>query len=149
MYQSLLYATDLLEGARRMCAKATQIAKAFDASLTLLHVVEPPVSTQYAQALGFAEIIEPTTAEAKMVLDALGDEFNIEPSQRLVAVGRPSFHILETANTLGVDAIIIGSHGSDNPLPHLLGSTAQKIIHANTVDVLTLRHSEKKDDNES
>lgn len=137
-----------MEGARRMCAKAVQLANAFDASLTILHVVEPPVSTQYAQALGFAEIIEPTTAEAKMVLDALGEEFAIEPTHRLVKVGSASFQILDTANSLNADAIIIGSHGSDNPLPHLLGSTAQKIIHANTVDVLTLRHSERKEQDE-
>ncbi len=95
-----------------------------------MHVVEPPISTQYAQALGFAEIINPPTDDASIVLDTLAETINIPSEQRIIQVGRASYQILEQAKKLKVDGIIIGSHASHNPLPQVLGSTAQKITQS-------------------
>lgn len=140
MYQSLLFATDLLEGSNRLAKKAQQIADKFQAKLYLLHVVEPPISTQYAQALGFAEMINPPTGDASIVLDTLAETINIPSEQRIIQVGRASYQILEQAKELAVDGIIIASHASHNPLPQVLGSTAQKITQSASCDVITLKH---------
>ena len=59
MYQRMLYATDLLKGSHDLAIQAKNIASKFEATLFLMHVVEPPITTQYANALGFAEIIPP------------------------------------------------------------------------------------------
>lgn len=139
MYETLLYATDLLEGTHKLCLQAKKIADKFGSKLYLLHVVEPPISTQYAQALGFAEIIEPPTEDARIVLRTLGDELNIPEKQQRVVVGRAHYHIIEEAKQLNVDAVIIGSHTPHRALPHLLGSTANAIVHGAHCDVITLR----------
>ncbi len=140
MYHTLLFTTDLLEGAERLCEQAVLFAKQFNAKLYILHVVEPPITAQYAQALGFAEMIEPPTEAAKAVLDTLADANNIKADYRIIKVGSASHQIIETAKMLFCDAIIIGSHASHNPLPEFLGRTAEKVMHSAPCDVITLKN---------
>lgn len=135
----MLYATDLLEGSHALSLEAKEIADKFDASLHLLHVVEPPITTQYAQALGFAEIIEPLTTDPEIVLKTLGDELTIPPSNQHVVVGRAHYQVIKKARELEIDAIIIGSHTPHRAFFNFLGSTANAIVQGAHCDVITLR----------
>lgn len=137
----MVYATDLLEGSHRLSLEAKEIAEKFGATLHLLHVVEPPITTQYAQALGFAEIIEPLTGDATIVLNTLGEELGIPKENQHVLTGRAHYQIIEKARELGMDAIIIGSHTPHRALHHFLGGTANAIVQGAHCDVITLKNS--------
>lgn len=148
MYRNIVFATDLLDGSHALSLQAKYIAEKFDATLHLLHVVEPPITTQYAHVLGFAEIIEPPTKDAEIVLNTLGDELGVPVENQHVYVGTPHYHIIEAAKKLNFDAIIIGSHVPHRALHHFLGSSANAIVQGAHCDVITLRAPfESKDNN--
>lgn len=138
MFQRLLFATDLLEGSHKVSLEAKHIAEKFEAELYIMHVVESPLSAQYAQALGFAELVNPPLDNAQMVLSTLADELDIPQSHQIICQGRAGHQIIEKAKALSIDAIIIGSH-SVHALPQFLGSTANTIVHKAHCDVITLR----------
>ena len=138
MYTTILHATDFSETHFRLCQQAMEVALRFNATLYLLHVIEPPASLQLAQGLGFAEFDSPLKEDAETVMRALGDALNIPPSQQFVEIGSIKGHTLDKIQCLNCDLLIIGSHTQNN-LPAILDSTARGIITAATCDVLTLR----------
>jgi len=138
VYTNILHATDLSENHFHMCQQAVDIAKSFNATLYLLHVIEPPPSLQLAQGLGFAEFDQPVKDDAQAVMRVLGEALNIPDSQLFVEIGSIKMHVLNKVNELSCDLIIIGGH-TPNKLPAFLGSTAHAVIHKACCDVLTLR----------
>lgn len=140
MYQKILCPTDLLSQHEHIAEKAALIARQFNASLYLLHVIELPASYQLAQGLGFTELVNPAKDDAQTVLSALGEHLNIPLSQQCVEVGSVKDIILTKVKELNFDLIIMGSH-STHGLESLLGSTAHALTNRASCDVLTLRTS--------
>ena len=140
MYARILHATDLSEKHFHICEQAMQIAQRFNAKLYLLHVIEPPVSLQLAQGLGFAEFDNPDQikADAQAVLATLGEAINVPLQQQFVEIGPINSHVFEKIKELACELVIIGSHTPSN-LPQFLGSTAHTIVQQANCDVLTLR----------
>lgn len=141
MYTHILHATDLNENHFSMCQQAVEIAKRFHAKLYLLHIIEPPASLQIAQGLGFAEFDNPTKVkeDAQAVMAVLGEALNIPIEQQYVEIGSIKMHVLEKAQELMCDLVIVGRH-TPNHLPNFLGSTAHEILRdAALFDVMTLR----------
>ena len=138
MTLNLLLATDLLEGSHALSLKALSFSKRLNANLSIIHIIETPLSCQYAHALGFSELIEPSIQAAKSVLATLADELEIPPERQYIRDGKAAHTITELALELNIDGIIIGAQGH-TALPHLLGSTANSILHTAHCDVLTLK----------
>jgi len=138
MYSHILHATDLCDNHFNTCQQAVEIAKRFHAKLYLLHVIEPSVSLQLAQGLGFAEVSTPIKDEAITVMSVLGDALGIPSDQQFVEVGSINTHVWKKAQELDCTLIIMGSH-LQTKLPAFLGSSAHDIIHHARCDVLTLR----------
>ena len=59
----------------------------------------------------------------------------------VVAVGSPWRTICNSAKELGVDLVVIGSHGY-SPIDHLLGTTAAKVVNHADRSVFVVRSSE-------
>jgi nucleotide-binding universal stress UspA family protein len=138
MYKKILVATDLLETSQFLITLAQEVAKVHQASLDILHVIEPPMSAEYAAALGFATFPDPSTEGAALVLKALAEANNIAPEQQHVEVGHIRNEIIETAMRLHCDLIIIGSHAAPG-ISQLLGRTAHSVLHHAPCDVLMAR----------
>lgn len=138
MYKNILVATDLLESGEILIKKALGLAKAHHAELDVLHVIEPPVSAEYAAALGFATFPDPSTEEATLVLETFGEAHGISKEHQHIAVGKVSTRIIEHATKLNADLILLGSHAEPG-LGLLLGSTTHSVIHHAKVDVLIVR----------
>lgn len=141
MYTRILHATDLSQLHFKMCQKAVEIAKCFNAQLYLVHVIQPPATLQLAQGLGFAEFDVPVKDNAQTVMNVLSEALKIPTDQLFVEIGSVKHTILNKAEELACDLIIIGSHTPSN-LPSLLGSTAHAVVHHAKCDVLTLRADE-------
>lgn len=138
MYTKILYATDLSAEHSHLTEKAVAIAKQFNATLYLLHVIELPASVQLAQGLGFAELANPVKDDAQTVLSLMGENYNIPIEQQFVEIGSVKEHIFNKAKSLGCELILVGSH-SPSGFSAFLGSTAQATVHHAPCDVLTLR----------
>jgi nucleotide-binding universal stress UspA family protein len=141
MYSKILFATDLTTSSIPICEKAVTIAKAFSAELYLLHVIDLPTTVQYAHALGFAELDSPDNEDAKIVLNTLAEQFQIPKENQLIAAGNPKTKVLEVAQEVACDLLIIGHHDPEQSHT-LLGNTAQSIVKHAGIDVLTLHKSE-------
>jgi universal stress protein A len=114
MYKCIIHATDLQEQHLNYCEQALEIAKAFHAELFFLHVLSLPGTWQIAQSLGFAETQPLPTENAEIVMQALGEQFNIHKSHLLIRQGNTRQTILDTSIELQADLILIGA--PSNPL---------------------------------
>ena len=138
MYTNILFATDLLQEHSHLAKQAAYIAKQFNATLYLLHVIELPASLQLAQGLGFTEMVKPAKEDAQTVLSLLAETLDIPISRQFVEIGAVKEHIFNSVATLDCQMIIIGSH-STTGITALLGSTAHAVVNHAPCDVITLR----------
>ena len=99
---------------------AAELAARFQASLTLVHVVEPKIGAPEAERL----------AAAKTELTALGERM-LGPCrvvETTVRSGIAFFEIVEAARALDADVIVLGSHGSSDGDHTALGDTADNVL---------------------
>ena len=71
-------------------------------------------------------------------MTALGERLGVEQENRRVEIGNTGHTILRIAEELGVDLILVGSHGRHG-LAALLGSTARSVLNGARCDVLAVR----------
>ena len=136
-YNHILIATDLLEGSEKILKRAFEIAQEFKSKLSIIHVVEPLPGYGYA-FIAPAEIETQLMDEAKKQLIETAKKYSIAPENAYVVLGPTKAEILDVAETNGVDLIVVGTH-TRHGLGHLLGSTANAVIHSAKCDVLTVR----------
>jgi len=142
-FERILVAVDFSDESRAALACAAELAAKFDASLTLVHVVEPhfgPPDTALPPLSGPQSDAE-EFAEAKLELSALGEQM-LGPCrmvETMVRGGLAFFEITEVAKMLGVDLIVLGTHGYTGVKRALLGSTAEKVVRHAPCPVLVAR----------
>jgi len=144
-YQNILVAADFTEAGENAAKRAGNFAKRFGARLTILHVLA------YFPEDMPASFIPPENVDAqKYLIDRAQDSLEklcarIEhPGATLeVAVSTRSAGrvIVHYAQRSGADLIVVGSHGQEGIIG-MLGSTANSVLHAATVDVLVVRSTE-------
>lgn len=137
MYKHVLIATDLSVENNSVVEKALAIAKAFDAKVSVLHVVEPLPGYGYAY-VGIADIELELVAEARKNMEALAKKYTIPVAACHVEVGPVKVKMLEILKQEKVDCLIVGSHGRHG-FSELLGSTAHAAVHSAPCDVITVR----------
>ena len=138
MYNTIIVAVDLSKDSHNVIKKAAELAG--DASkLHLVHVVEP-VAAAYSMdiyAVNISELQQEAINFAEQKLEKVGGELGIGKDRVHTLLGAPGPEIRNLANEIGADAIVIGSHGHSG-WKILLGSTAIKLLHGATCDVLTV-----------
>jgi nucleotide-binding universal stress UspA family protein len=142
-FQRILVAVDFSEESRNALACAAEFAARFDASLTLVHVVEPhfgPPDADVPPLTGSASDAS-EHAEAKLELNALAEQMlgACRVVETMVRAGLAFFEIAEAAKILGADLIVVGTHGYTGIKRALLGSTAEKIVRHAPCPVLVAR----------
>jgi len=142
MYKHILYATDLTEETQYVIEKVRAIRGFTNATLALVHVVEPLPGYSYAY-LGIEDIEGQLIAEAKQSIEKLGQKLNVAQKDQHIEVGPTKTKILKIADDIKADLIVCGSHGRHG-LSLLLGSTANAILHGAKCDVLTVRLPEEQ-----
>jgi nucleotide-binding universal stress UspA family protein len=147
-FKHILVATDFEEPADKALNAAVEVAKRFDAQLTIAHVYTVPTS-YYAEGLSW-----PTAdleQAARRALDAaLTNAKAMYPkTDAVLSTGAPAEQILQTAKEKSVDLIVMGTHGRRGLSRVLLGSVAEKIVRMSPVPVLTVSGRAERDDNES
>ncbi|MEE9327544.1 MAG: universal stress protein [Cocleimonas sp.] len=146
-YRHILVATDFSKYANAALKKALEIARPFEAKVTLIHAAET-LSTELYPAIG--ELAVPVLANNpelkekhlnrikkqldKYIKDSEYDETKINT---VVISGHPVDTLIEYARKNNIDLIVIGSHGRRG-LARLIGSSANGIINHAPCDVLTV-----------
>jgi nucleotide-binding universal stress UspA family protein len=140
-FSNILVPTDFSETARHACDLSVEVARAFDAKITLVHAYELPA---YAYSgLGVTEVDFFTPIE-----DAARKQLEDEEKRvlllwpNLVARfrrGPPWQQILRCSEEESADLIVMGTHGRTGLSHALLGSVAEKVVRLAKVPVMTVR----------
>lgn len=138
-YKHILVPTDFSKPSEAAAARATALAKACGAQLSVLHVVDyvPP---------GYVRSVVPDAEPsdlAERARTALADwvkRLGLAPANQWVEIGPAKREILKIAQEKGIDLIVLGTHG-ERGLGRLVGSTTYAVIHDASCDALAV-HTE-------
>lgn len=138
-YQHVLATVDLSEESEEVFARAKSLAANNHAKLSLLHVVEPLTFAYGGDIpIDLSDIQQQLHEQAEKHLKALAQASEPPCEDTHIAVGQPTEVIHRMAKELGVDVVVVGSHGRSG-LALLLGSTANGVLHGAKCDVLAVR----------
>ena len=145
MFKHLLIATDGSELSAKAVHEGARLAKALDARVTVLTVVEtmPPVVVD-GVIFGPADEVRLRVAEdeAARVLEAAAAEVKTAGAacETVSVLDRtPYLTIIDTAKARGCDLIVMASHGRRGVAAILLGSVTQKVLAHSPIPVLVHR----------
>lgn len=140
-YRQILLAADFSEHGEQVIQQAQDLAKKYDARLSIIHVVEnmPVMDSSYGPIVPFdIDLTDQMMDAARKRLADIADRLAIPQDNRWVEIGSPKVEIIRLAKELRADLIVIGSHGRHG-ISLLLGSTAASVIHHAECDVLAVR----------
>lgn len=139
--RNILVATDFTETSNRALDYAIEVARRFDAAVTLMHAYEIPV-------FGFPDgamiaTVDVASRIATAAQQALLDAAEARKARgvridTLLREGIAWEEVNHVADDIGADLIVIGTHGRRGLARALLGSVAENIIRTATRPVLTL-----------
>jgi nucleotide-binding universal stress UspA family protein len=137
----ILVPTDLSDGAEQALDYACELARTLGAQIHLLNVISIP-------ALGVPELgmaltstmIDQLVIDNQTALDRLArTRCTAQVGQVMVKTGNARDTINQTATELGVDLIVMGTHGRHGISRALLGSVAETVVRSAPCAVLTVR----------
>lgn len=143
----ILVPTDFSEYSRAALRWAARTAKAFQSSIVLLHVVHDPAAVpDYYQQVSPAGHLRSLEDAARERLDDFVASFAEDPELadlpeldvRMV-VGLPATRILEVAEILGAQLIVMGSRGLTGIAHLMLGSKAQRVVQLSPIPVTIVK----------
>jgi nucleotide-binding universal stress UspA family protein len=143
MLERVMIALDGSPLAEQALPFAAAVAKAFEAEVILLRVVETSGGPSTASLdsvdwrLGRLEAID-YLSDIERQLEGAGVTVDID-----VTAGRASDEILEMARARDVDLIVLGSHGTGGLTQYRMASTAQKVIFGSETSVLVVPGTEE------
>lgn len=112
--------------------EAATLARALNGRVVLLTVIQPPIITsEYAPMM--ENLAEITAAGEKAAAKKLGDieqklQKDMIPAETIQVNGAPVAHIVEQAQKLAADYIVMGSHGHTAVYDLLVGSTTHGVL---------------------
>ncbi len=135
-FRHLLVPIDFSDCAKRALEAA--IALSQGAQLTLLHVYELPVYPYPGLAFPVSDTLTPVERAAREALEQLVEEVRARvPDVRgVVRSGDPAQVIHRMIEELGVDLVVMGTHGRRGLSRALIGSVAEKTVRLSPVPVL-------------
>ncbi|MEM4782697.1 MAG: universal stress protein [Halalkalicoccus sp.] len=132
------------ESDRSRAALAYALEEHPDASIVVLHVIEPRELRAYGGIEGWVDA-EQMAEQRRARAERIVEDGRTRAEQRGVAVsteiltGKPSRAIVEYAEDHDVDHVVIGSHGRSGVSRVLLGSVAEAVVRRSPVPVTVVR----------
>jgi universal stress protein A len=139
MYNTVIVAIDLSEESQKVVNAALNLVNKEQSKLVLVHAVEPipVVWGMETYTLDPVDLQQQILDHANSLLTDLAEKAGIDKSNIRTVLGTTALEIRNIASELGADAIVIGGHGHSG-WKVMLGTTANKILHGATCDVLTV-----------
>lgn len=132
MMKNILVATDFSQRANPALKRGVMLAKACGAHLTIVHVVDNDQPSR---------IVETAQAEASTLLETLTSPYQSDARKisTVVICDEPHMGILETAQRIDTDLVILGSHRRSLLRNTFVGTTAERTIRGSRIPVLIAR----------
>lgn len=145
--KNILVATDFSEPSGVALAYGRDLARAYNAQLHVLHVVED-VMMRYSPEIGYAmpqmqKDLEAAAARDlnKLITDDDRRTLKVEP---MVMTGvNIADAIARHAKDNAIDLIVTGTHGRGAVKHFLMGSVAERVVRIAPCPVLTVRENER------
>lgn len=146
--KKILVPTDFGEAADTALDYARALARNFNASIDVLHVVEDASARMFAGEIYVG--VPPTlqkdleaAAQAELERRLVDNDPVPLPVRPIVLTSNaPALTIVQYAKATAVDLIVMGTHGR-GPMAHLLmGSVAERVVRVASCPVLVVRHPE-------
>jgi universal stress protein A len=143
IYRRILAATDFSAQSTAAFEQGLKIAKQNNAELLIAHFTEEPCYLSFAPPDSYAEWKNKCRTEAEKNIGALIEKAHKEnvKAHMLALEGIADNAIVETAKQLGVDLIVIGTHGHPKVSRFVLGSVVAHTIARAPCAVLTVHSS--------
>ncbi len=155
LYQTILVTSDFTENSDHAFKHAVMLARQNNARIHLLHVIQQVDSSMrgyLASVVGesrLAEFEKNNYDNAQKELQQQLDEFAEKELKNFpedlarfagsrVVVGQPVQQILDVAEELNADVIVMGTHGKGVLEHAFLGSVAEKVLRKTTRPVFTI-----------
>ncbi|MDF0667695.1 MAG: universal stress protein [Nitrospira sp.] len=133
----ILFATDFSSCAHHAEEYVAFLANAYEATVTILHVLEIYEGTYVTTVQDPSETHERLDEIVRRLAQPAG---RVKHQQR---AGIPDTIICETAQEVRADLIVLGTHGRTGLRHVLLGSTAERVLTMALCPVLTIRKHEE------
>lgn len=136
--------TDFSEHADRAVAAATDLARRYDASLYVIHVLPPVVNPVLTEAEWIPPEEVPRDTVLTQIRERMQDRYGLTPSEGVtpefvVLDGHVSTEILKFLEEHGVDLAVMGSYGLSGMGLVLFGSVTKRVSQKATCSVLIVR----------
>ena len=139
MFQTMLVALDGSPRAPIVLARAVELARHSEGRLHLCRAVTLPIGLPDAVwAMPMAQLDTALVAQAERDLATAAQPYATEVIGSHVRIGQAADVVVDIANELHAQLIIIGAHGY-GPIERLLGTTAGKIVNRAKCSVLVVR----------
>jgi nucleotide-binding universal stress UspA family protein len=133
----ILFPTDFSPASQEALKWATSLARDSGASITIVHVEEPPM------AYGGGEMyVGDDEGHREELKKSLVEVVPADPSihfQHKLLIGDPAVAIVQTAEEENADFIVIGTHGRTGLTRLLMGSVAEAVVRHAKCPVLTIK----------
>jgi nucleotide-binding universal stress UspA family protein len=145
MYKSIVVGTDGSDTASEAVRQAAELASALGATVEIVSAYEPVSQARLREEAKAApgdlqwminprEDVDATLEEAAEMIRGAGAEVRTHARQ-----GDPADALLDVAEEIGADVIIVGNKGMTGAKRFLLGSVPNKVSHHAPCSVLIIR----------
>lgn len=144
-YQHILVAVDESPMAYAAVEQALSLAKDLNSQVTIMSVIaiDPFVGVDfYKVAPAITDYFMQAEKNAKERLEDIKNSFvrdGIEVNSKLIHGVSPSQGIIQVADEVGADLVIMGSHGRTGIQKVMLGSVAQNVLTQSPIPVLIVK----------
>jgi len=138
----ILLTVDGSEGSAKAATVAFEVAEMTKSKLCILHVIPTPIVKQVAMMsdVDVDETLAKYSKKGEILLEgvkAAATEYGIEV-ETVLDKGSPSDRILAQVKELGVDLVVIGSHGAAGGTHTGLGRSVERVTMNINVPVLVV-----------
>jgi nucleotide-binding universal stress UspA family protein len=143
LYDNILLPTDGSAGTERVIEHAGELARAHDATVHALYVIDATSFTGLPMETSWDGVRQVLESEGETALDEaerlLDDGVALETH---TVEGTPSTEIVAFARDEPIDLVVMGTHGRGGIDRLLLGSVAERVVRGSPVPVTTVRVSD-------
>lgn len=149
-FHRILVPTDFSDCSHAACDMALKLALKFGASITLLHIQEPPAWQGFVipeLVVGMptdvgTSVTEVVVANSKRLMEQRVENLRragVTEVRHRMEAGEPSALILQVAEEEPFDLIVMGTHGRQGFERLMMGSVAERVVRQAASPVLTVR----------
>lgn len=123
-----------------MLARAAEIARAHQAKLTIVHIIDSFTAFEYAST-DLTRIQHQMRLIARESVDAAVARQDIGVSEIDIRVetGSPALRLIELIDETRTDLVVMRAHQRDSILEKIIGSTTDRVIRASSAPVLVVK----------